>query len=319
MKKRQSSQTTKSNLGDPGLGNSAGQSHLSLFERHRPLLFSIAYRMLGSVADAEDKIQETFLRWQQQSLPDIQSPRALLVTILSRLCIQHLESAHLRREQYVGPWLPEPLCTGEADDPLEALQMQESLSIAFLLLLEKLTPVERAAFLLHEVFEYDYHEVAGILARSEENCRQIVSRARQHVNDNRPRFDASPDESKKLLEAFLVASAHGDMQGLLAILSNDVVLYSDGGGKANAAINPIAGPDHVARFLIGSIKKLVPEGVTTKLNQANGQPSVIYFSPAGKAVCVFTLGIVDHQLRNIYVVTNPDKLTHIGPLHPALM
>lgn len=289
----------------------AGQTHLKLFDHYKPLLFSIAYRMLGSVADAEDKLQETFIRWQQTSLAEIQSYKAFLVTILSRLCIQHLQSARVTREEYVGPWLPEPICTDETVDPAEAFRMQESLSMAFLLLLEKLTPNERAAFLFHEVFEYDYGEVAEILGKSEANCRQIVLRARQHVSKNRPRFSPSPEEHKKLLEAFLAACSQGDMQGLVTLLSNDVVLYSDGGGKATAAINPIFGSDRVARFLIGAVKKLAPEGVSTRVAQVNGQPSIIYFSPAGKVGCVVSLDVVNGKLRNIYVVTNPNKLVNI--------
>jgi RNA polymerase sigma-70 factor (ECF subfamily) len=275
--------------------------------------------MLGSVADAEDKLQETFIRWQQSSLAEIEFPRAFLVTVTSRLCIQHLQSARVKREDYVGQWLPEPILTGDDSDPSGVFQMQESLSMAFLLLLEKLTPLERAAFLLHDVFDYEYAEVAGILGKSEANCRQTLVRARHHVNENRPRFDASPEQHKKLLEAFLAAATQGDMQALLAVLSDEVVLYSDGGGKAAAALNPISGPDHVARFLIGAIKKSVPVGVTMRIAQVNGQPGVIYLTPDGRPGCVLTLDVVDGRLRNIYVVTNPEKLASLPAPPQRLM
>jgi RNA polymerase sigma-70 factor (ECF subfamily) len=209
---------------------------------------------------------------------------------------------------------------GSSDDgdPSGTLQMQESLSMAFLLLLEKLTPLERAAFLLHDVFDYEYAEVAGILGKSEVNCRQILLRARQHVSENRPRFDASPKEHKKLLEAFLAAATQGDIQGLLTVLSDQVILYSDGGGKAAAALNPITGPDHVARFLIGAIQMSVPVGVTMRFAQVNGQPGVVYLRPDGRAGCVLTLDVVEGRLRNIYVVTNPEKLANF-PAPPQFL
>lgn len=294
-----------------------GDRHLDLFSQHKPLLFSIAYRMLGSVADADDKLQETFIRWQQSLLAEIESPRAFLVTIISRLCIQHLQSARVKREEYVGQWLPEPILTGDESDPSGTFQMQESLSMAFLLLLEKLTPLERAAFLLHDVFDYEYAEVAGILGKSEANCRQILLRARQHVSENRPRFDASSEEHKKLLEAFLDTATRGDMQGLLKVLSDQVVLHTDGGGKAAAALNPITGRDHVAHFLIGAIQKSVPVGVTMRFAQVNCQPGVVYLRPDGRPGCVLTLNVVDGRLRNIYVVTNPEKLAKL-PAPPQI-
>ena len=177
-----------------------------------------------------------------------------------------------------------------------------------------MTPVERAAFLLHEVFDYEYPEVAGILSKSEANCRQIVLRARQHISQNRPRFDASPEQHKRLLEAFLAASSQGDIQGLLALLSDEVALYADGGGRASASLNPIFGADRVVRFLIGATKKSVPEGAVTRLASVNGQPSVVYYAPSGRVGCVLTLNVVDGRLCNIYVVTNPDKLANMPAL-----
>lgn len=283
---------------------------LKTFCQYRALLFSIAYRMLGSVADAEDVLQESFIRWQQSGIA-IQSPRAFLVTIVSRLCLQQLESARVRREEYVGQWLPEPIFTGHGSDPSASSNTNESLSIAFLLLLEKLTPAERAVFLLRQVFDYEYREVAQILETSETNCRQLLRRAHQRIVDRRPRFDASPSQHQQLLERFLAATATGDLSGLVALLSNDVVLYSDGGGRARAALNPIYGRDHVTRFLIGAVRQTVPLGVVTRFAEINAQPGLLYCTPAGHAGCVVTFDIKDGLVQNIYVVTNPEKLRHV--------
>ena len=213
------------------LADSRSSVRLATFDQYRSLLFSVAYRMLGSVADAEDMLQETFIRWQQASGDEIRSPRAFLITIISRLCMQPIQSARSRREEYVGQWLPEPLITDQGRDPLGIIRVDESLSMAFLVLLERLTPVERAVFLLREVSEYEYSEIAAVLGQSEVNARQILKRARQHVNAVRPRFEASAQEKDDLLKLFLQATGTGDMSGLLSLLSKDVVLYADGGGK----------------------------------------------------------------------------------------
>jgi RNA polymerase sigma-70 factor, ECF subfamily len=290
-----------------------GDKHAETFSRHRDLLFSIAYRMLGSASDAEDMVQETFIRWQQVSDGDIRSPRAFLVTVLSRLCIQHLQSARAKREEYVGQWLPEPMLTYHGSDPYDKSQVHESLSMAFLLLLEKLTPAERAAFLLHEVFEYDYAQIAEILSKTEPNCRQLVRRARQHVTLGRPRFDASPEKHRTLLDEFLAATASGDLTRLVALLSNEVVLYSDGGGKQRAALHPIIGRNAVARFLLGSLRKTLP-GVSHRIDEVNGRPSLVYLSPRGVAGCVIAFDLCEKGIGNIYVVTNPDKLAHVGSI-----
>ena len=191
---------------------------LATFSQYRGLLFSVAYRMLGSVADAEDMVQETFIRWQQAANDEIRSPRAFLVTVITRLSINQLQSARVRREEYVGEWLPEPLVTGPGSDPLGALKADESLSMAFLLLLERLTAMERAVFLLREVFEYEYAEIAGVLGQSETNCRQILRRAKQHVGDMRRHFDASAREHDDLLKRFIQATRSGDMRGLVELL-----------------------------------------------------------------------------------------------------
>ncbi len=289
---------------------------LATFEQYRGLLFSIAYRMLGSVADAEDMLQEAFIRWQRTSSDEIRSPRAFLVTIVTRLCINHLESARVRREEYVGEWLPEPLVTDPKSDPSHVLRVDESLSLAFLVLLERLTSIERAVFLLREIFEYEYSEIASILGQSEANCRQILRRARQHVSEARPRFRASSEERSNLLERFLQATSQGDMDGLVDLLASDVVLHSDGGGKALAVPNLIYGADKVARGILGSLEKLVPRNLLTRMALINGQPGIVSYL-SGKPYSVLTMDTSEERIRAIYVVTNPEKLAHLPELPPA--
>jgi RNA polymerase sigma-70 factor (ECF subfamily) len=284
---------------------------LEIFLQYRPLLLSIAYRMLGSMADAEDLVQETFIRWQASLEADVRSPRAYLVTILSRLCLHQLESARVQREQYVGPWLPEPVSTEAAADPLDASELQESLSMAFLLVLERLTPVERAAFLLHDVFSYGYEELTAVLGRNEATCRQIVHRARRHVTENRPRFETAPELHERLLHEFVAAASSGNLERLIAVLADEVVLYSDGGGKANAALRPLHGALNVARFVLGAVAKAVPNDVRVHIEAVNGQPSVVYRVPGGAAGCVVSVVISGARIGEILIVTNPDKLVHI--------
>jgi RNA polymerase sigma-70 factor (ECF subfamily) len=286
---------------------------LATFDQYRSLLFSVAYRMLGSVADAEDMLQETFIRWQQAANDDIRSPRAFLVTIISRLCINHLQSARVQREEYVGQWLPEPIVTGPGSDPLAVIRVDESLSMAFLVLLERLTPVERAVFLLREVFEYDYSDIAAVLSQSEANCRQILRRARQHVSAMRPRFKASSQKQSDLLERFLQAAGSGDLDGLVGLLADDVVLHSDGGGKAIAVPNVVHGVDNVTRGILGGLRKLVPKDVVRRLAQINGTPGVVSYLH-GKPFSVLTLDEVEGRIRAIYIVTNPEKLSHLPDL-----
>ncbi len=272
--------------------------------------------MLGSVADAEDMLQETFIRWQQPSDEEIRSPRAFLVTIISRLCINHLQSARVQREEYIGQWLPEPLLTGPGSDPSETYRVGESLSMAFLVLLERLTPMERAVFLLREVFDYEFSEIAQTLGQNQANCRQILRRARQHVAEVRPRFDASLQQREQLLHQFLDATSHGDLNGLVALLSSEVVLHSDGGGKAAAVPNLVYGPDNVARAVLGGLKKLVPKNLVRRMAQINGQPGVVSYLD-GRPYSVFTMDIADGRVRNIYVVTNPEKLARLPELPAA--
>ena len=289
------------------------QVRLATFDQYRGLLFSVAYRMLGSIADAEDMLQETFIRWQQARDEEIRSPRAFLVTIVSRLSINHLQSARAQREEYVGQWLPEPIVTGPGSDPLEMVRIDETLSMAFLVMLERLTPLERAVFLLREVFAYEYAEIAAVLSQSEANCRQILSRARQHVGSMRPRFKTSQRKKRSLLERFFKATSSGDMEGLIALLASDVVLHSDGGGKAIAAPNLIRGADKVARGALGAFQRLVPKDMHIRVTQINGDPGIVSYLN-GKPYSVLTFDASEDRIHAVYVVTNPDKLAHVPPL-----
>ena len=297
--------------------SAANSIRLATFDQYRSLLFSIAYRMLGSVADAEDMLQETFIRWQQSGDENVRSPRAFLVTIVSRLCINQLQSARVQREEYVGQWLPEPIVTDPASDPFGVIKVDESLSMAFLVLLERLTPVERAVFLLREVFEYEYVEIASILGQTEANCRQILRRARQHVSALRPRFATSAHQQNDLFERFLGAVRTGEMEGLVALLAEDVVLHSDGGGKAIAVPNIVQGSNNVARGILGGFKKLVPENLIRRLVLINGEPGLVNYLD-GKPHSVLTIDLSEGKIQTIYIVTNPEKLLHVADLPDAL-
>ncbi len=308
MTKSNNSSVAPQGASDPELS-----IHLATFDQYRSLLFSIAYRMLGSVADAEDMLQEAFIRWQQSGEKDIRSPRAFLVTVISRLCINHLQSARVQREEYVGQWLPEPIVTGPAGDPFGIIRVDESLSMAFLVLLERLTPVERAVFLLREVFEYSYSEIASVLGQSEVNCRQILRRARQHVSAMRPRFKAVGHKRDDLLESFLEATGTGEMDRLVDLLSKDVVLRSDGGGKAIGVPNEIHGPANVARGVFGGLKRFVPKTLIRRRVEINGKPGLVNYLD-GKPHSVLTIDVEGDKIRAIYVITNPEKLTHLPEL-----
>lgn len=285
------------------------------FERHRPLLFSIAYRMLGSVADAEDVVQEAYLRWREVPETEVRSPRSYLSAVVTRLSINRLRSARARREEYVGPWLPEPLPSDQAEDVTAGpSELNESLSMAFLVLLESLNPVERAVFLLREVFDYDYEEISRIVEKSEANCRQIAHRARQSVAARRPRFERSPEQEEGLTRQFLEACTSGDMEGLVGLLSEDVTLWSDGGGKVAAAPYPIHGPERVARFLLG-VLRLVPHGFYARPVQINGGPGVVGYVN-GNPTSVVALDVADGRLRGVRIVVNPEKLRTIPSSSP---
>ncbi|WP_263419812.1 RNA polymerase sigma-70 factor [Terriglobus albidus] len=303
--------------GPEPLNDAERSIRLGTFDQYRSLLFSIAYRMLGSVADAEDMLQETFLRWHAAGEEEIRSPRAYLVTILSRLCINHLQSAKVQREEYTGMWLPEPIVTDlgahSGADPFYLIRVDESLSMAFLILLERLTPIERAVFLLKEVFEYEHAEIASIVGQSEVNCRQILKRAKQHVAALRPRFAAARPNHGALLESFLKAVGTGEMTDLLSLLTEDVVLRSDGGGKAAAVPNAVHGADKVGRGILGGMQRFVPKTLVRRLAHINGDPGLVtYFN--GEPYSVVTIEVRDNLISSIYVITNPDKLKHLPRL-----
>jgi RNA polymerase sigma-70 factor, ECF subfamily len=282
-----------------------------VFGRYRPLLFSVAYGMLGSVMDAEDVVQEAFLRWQRTPRAEVRSPRAYLSAVVTHLSIDHLRSARARREEYVGPWLPEPMLTDRASG--EPAVVDEALSMAFLVLLESLTPVERAVFLLREIFDYEYGEISRLVGKSEANCRQIARRARESVAARRPRFESSPEQEESLTQSFLEACMGGDMDGLIALLSEDVTLYSDGGGKTRAALNPIRGADKVARFIAGILGK-VPPGFVVRRTRVNGRPGLVGYFGDGNPHSVVTLEVADGNIRAIHLVVNPEKLGSVPPL-----
>ncbi len=283
------------------------------FDRHRALLFSIAYRMLGGVADAEDVVQEAFLRWQKDVGTEVRSPKAYLSAVVTRLSIDHLRREKARRERYVGPWLPEPLVGETASDAAERAVLDESLSMAFLVLLESLTPVERAVFLLREVFDYEYAEISRLVGKSEANCRQISRRARQSVAARRPRFDLSPEAEERLLQRFLEACTSDDMDALLSLLSDDVSLWSDGGGRVVAARNPIHGSDRVARFLLGIMRE-APPGLVLRRLPVNGRPGLVGYFADGRPQGVVTLGVADGSIRAVRIVVNPEKLENVPAL-----
>lgn len=288
-------------------------THLETFNRHRALLSSIAYRMLGSWADAEDAVQETFVRWQGAAGETIASSRAFLVTIVSRLCINQLQSARARREEYAGQWLPEPILTGPAEGLDAAFRVDESLSTAFLVLLERLSPAERAVFLLREVFDHEYDEIATIIGQSATTCRQILRRARTHVTAGRPRFAASLQERRVLAQEFLDASRSGDLRSLLRLLAADVAFYADGGGKAPAIPNPVHGAERVARLVITAQQKFVPERVESRVLPINGVPGVVTYAD-GRPFSAVSFDFVRDRIAAIYLVTNPDKLDHLSVL-----
>lgn len=283
---------------------------------HRPLLFAIAYRMLGTVADAEDAVQETYLRWHRALAAGeaIAAPKAWLSTVVTRLCIDQLRSARVQREAYVGPWLPEPLLAAADPEPGpgDRVALADSLATAFLVLLETLTPKERAVFLLHDVFAYDYAAIARIVDESEPYCRQLARRARDHVAARRPRFPAAPDERERLTERFLRACLDGDLPALVATLAEDVTVWSDGGGKVTAARKPVVGREKVASFLL-HLMTLAPAGTTFRQAPVNGQPGLVVYAD-GRPFDVVSFDVADGAIRAIYVVVNPDKLRAVPAL-----
>ena len=275
------------------------------FEEFRPLLFSLAYRMLGTRSDAEDIVQDAWLRWRDASSDEIRQPKSYLTTIVARLALDSLKSARRQRETYVGEWLPEPIVEPPGSSSAE---MAESLSLAFLHILETLTPDERVAFLLREVFDADYAEIAGTLETSESNCRQLIARARKHIRDRRPRFKVDRARQQSVLQQFLSACQTGDPSKLLPLLSPEVVLHSDGGGKAAATINPIYGPDKISRFFRGLANKGIGAGFTAKLVDVNGDPGALLLDGSTLDTVVSIQLTAVGQIQRIFLVRNPDKL-----------
>ncbi len=279
----------------------------------RPLMFSIAYRMTGSVGDAEDIVQEAVIRTYRAASQGtmVESPKAFVTTTTTRLAIDHLRSARVQREAYVGTWLPEPLVSDPAPGPAERAEMSDSLSLAFLVLLESLSPVERAVFLLREVFGYDYGEIAAAVGKSEPNCRQIFTRARRHIGEGRPRFEASRRQGTELTERFLAALSGGDIEAFIDLLAPDVVMYGDGGGKAPAAPAPIHGRERVARLLRGLARQAEKWVAEVRPAEVNGQPGVVAYDRDGNLFAVMDFDYLDGQVQAIRSQINPDKLRHL--------
>jgi RNA polymerase sigma-70 factor, ECF subfamily len=284
------------------------------FEEYRSLLFALAYRMLGSVMEAEDIVQEAYLRYRATPPESIRTLKSFLTTIVHNLCINHLKSAREQRENYVGPWLPEPIITGDGASllsPLRQITDRESISMAFLVLLESLSPLERAVFLLREVFDYEYADIAQITGRNEAACRQLFSRAKKHIIEHRPRFPASPEAHAKMVDRFIQACITGDMDGLMSLLAEDVTIWSDGGGKVSAAArHPLQGRETVARAIIGYLSR-APEGTTVEVIEANGLPALLA-RVKGQIFSVFTLEVEGDVIRAVRNVVNPDKLAHLN-------
>jgi RNA polymerase sigma-70 factor, ECF subfamily len=286
------------------------------FEANRPLLFSIAYRMLGSATEAEDIVQESYLRYQTMAPEKISSHKALLTTIVTRLCLDHLKSAQAQRETYLGPWLPEPVLTetSELFAPAPQAELHDSLSIAFLTLLEELTPLERAVFLLREVFDYEYSEIAEMVGREEAACRQLCRRAKQHIAEHRPRFQPSPDAHRQILNQFVQATRTGELDGLMQLLSEDVELWTDGGGKRHgAALYPVRGRAAVAQFVLASLR--LAGDYRVDLAQVNDELALL-IRAGSQVLAVLAIAVDEGRVSEIHVMGNPDKLKWVSGTRP---
>jgi RNA polymerase sigma-70 factor (ECF subfamily) len=306
--------------GAPELAAGAGggmTDREQMLDELRPAAFAIAYRMLGSVSEAEDVVQEALLRVHQalEGGEQIASPRAFVATVTTRLAINELRSARARRERYVGEWLPEPIITDGVDDPARHAETADSLSLAMLVLLESLSPEQRAVLLLHDVFDYGYPEIAAIVGKSEDNVRQIATRARRHVEQGRPRFRTTREQRDELARRFLAAAEQGDLAGLEALLSHDVELTGDGGGKVPALARSLHGRNRVARTLISWVRLAgrVP-GVSFRPVEVNGGPGALVLDPEERLVGVWALDIAGGQITSVSSIVNPDKLAHLGPV-----
>jgi RNA polymerase sigma-70 factor (ECF subfamily) len=286
------------------------------FEELRPLLYSIAYRILGSMSEAEDAVQETWLRYQPFPTEPV-SAKAFLSAVVTRISINVLRSARVRREEYAGPWFPEPLLDDPYQDPAQSAELADSVSMAALLLLERLSPLERAVFVLREVFAFDFAEIASAVGRSEAACRQLAVRARRHMDTGRPRFEAGRKEREELAGRFFGAFREGDVDGLRALLAADVQLVGDSGGKAPQWAEQFIGAENVARVLAALVPPFLRIGGVVEPHEVNGQPGAIFRDRDGKVVNTWALDILDGQIQTIRTVINPDKLGHVGPVADA--
>lgn len=284
---------------------------LGQFENYRPRMFSIAYRMLGSVTEAEDILQNAYLRYRQMPPGSIASPKAFLSTVVTRLCLNQLQAARVQRESYLGPWLPEPLLTeDDPGSPTGQAEKLESISMAFLVLLERLTPVERAVFLLREIFDYPYPDIAEIVGKDEVSCRQILSRAKKFIAASRPRFTPSGEHHHQLLQQFLAATEEGDLDGLTQLLTSEVTLWTDGGGKVRgAATRVVHGQEAVAQFVIAS-QRFIEAAFTTEILEVNGEPAIL-LRVEGHPFSVVSVTINQQHIQEIRVIANPEKLKHL--------
>jgi RNA polymerase sigma-70 factor, ECF subfamily len=286
------------------------------FQELRPLLFAIAYRILGSVTEAEDAVQDTWLRFEGSTAQPV-SPKAFLSAVVTRISIDVLRSARVRREEYVGPWFPEPLLTDPYQDPERSAELADSVSMAALLLLERLSPLERAVFVLREVFAFGFPEVATAVGRSEAACRQLAVRARRHMDAGRPRFEAGRKEREELADRFFDAFREGDLDGLRELLAADVHMVGDGGGKSPQLADRIVGAENVVRVLAALVPPFVRIGGTVEPHQVNGQPGAIFRDRDGRVLNTLALDVLDGRIQTIRTVINPDKLGHVGPVGDA--
>jgi len=282
----------------------------------RPLLFSIAYRMVGSATDAEDLVQDAYVRYHRavRDGTRIDSVKSYLSTVTTRLAIDHLRSARVRREQYVGPWLPEPLLTDPDSDAAYVVETADSLSLAFMVVLESLSPVERAVFLLRDVFDYPYAEIADIIDKSEANCRQLAVRARRRVDERRPRFDTSHQNRREITERFLAACRLGEIESFVELLADEVAFYGDGGGKGYGLPNPVFGRDRVSRVLAGFRRRFGEDLASIEPTEVNGQPGARCLDRDGRLINILAVDVVDGEVRTVWSIINHDKLRHLAPL-----
>ncbi|MER5211991.1 RNA polymerase sigma-70 factor [Streptomyces sp. NPDC002838] len=285
-----------------------------VFEEHRPVLLGVAYRMLGRVADAEDVVQEAWLRWSAADRSEVREPRGYLVRITTRLAIDRLRQVKARGETYVGPWLPEPYVTDFGDtvpDTAERAVLADTVSLAVLVVLESLSPLERAVFVLREAFGYPYAEIAAMLERGEPAVRQLAGRARKHVEERRPRYEVDPVQRRDLTERFLAAAGGGDLEGLMSLLAPDVRLVGDSGGKARAPLRVVETADKVGRFILGAAEKGGVPDLSFRFLELNGGPAVLVLS-GDKPDSVFQLDVLDGRIQSVYIIRNPDKLQSLA-------